>query len=154
MLEHGPYAGQLTVSALTAALRIDGIRGLQGVSSIAERNKIISDREGLDYQNHMDKPHLDMTLIDESLLAHRLTTGEWLSIYKNAPGGKPGSYVLEHGPYAGHITVSALDHALTTPGARGLSGKFSIAARNQIISDKEGLDYVKKGQPKAPGLDS
>ncbi len=39
ILEHGYYAGKIKARALNAALSIDGLRGLEGKSSIAQLNK-------------------------------------------------------------------------------------------------------------------
>ena len=138
VLQHGPYAGEMTVKALDAALRT-GSRGLPGGSSIAMLNQEVSDEHDLDYQNYLEKEDLDIKLIIESLLAHRLSTGEWLSNRKRSKDDK-GSFILEYGPYAGEVTVSALDGALAR-GARGLPGGSSISVLNEEISREHGLDY-------------
>ena len=142
VLEHGPYAGKLTASALENALKIDGSRGLTGKSSIAKRNAIVSEKYGLGFKNHMELDDFDIDLIDESLLAHRQQTGYWLKARAKGPDGKEGGYILEHGSYAGKISASELDRALIVSGARGLEGKSSIAKRNAIISKKHGLDFI------------
>ncbi len=144
VLEHGPYAEQITVRSLESALIIDGARGMLGKSSIAQLNEEISEENGLDYVNHKNQDDLDIELIKESLLAHREETDEWLSVYKKIEGGKEGSYILEHGHYAGQITVSLLENALNKDGARGLSGKSSIAQLNEEISKEKNLDYVNR----------
>lgn len=141
ILEYGPYAGTIKVGALESALKRDNARGLKGESSISERNTAISDRYNLDYCNPLSQAQLKMSLIDESLLAHRLATGEWLIALKTGENGKKGSYVLEHGPYAGTIKVGALQAALVRDGARGLKGTSSIPERNEIVSEQHNLDY-------------
>ena len=146
ILEHGPYAEQITVSSLESALIIDGARGLFGKSSVPQLNEEISQENGLDYVNRKNQDDLDIELIKESLLAHRQETGEWLSVYKKIEGGKEGSYVLEHGHYAGQITVSLLENALNKDGARGLFGKSSVAQLNEEISQEKSLDYVNRGK--------
>ncbi len=146
VLEHGPCAGQISVSALQSALR-SGVRGLPGGSSIAQLNEEISKEHGLDYINHMEQDDLDISLIKASLLAHRTAEGNWLSKTKKGLDGK--SFVLEHGPYAGQITVSALHTALNR-GVRGLDGGSSIAQLNAELSAEYGLDYVKGHHRTAP----
>ncbi|MGH1379211.1 MAG: hypothetical protein ACRBB3_10365 [Alphaproteobacteria bacterium] len=138
-LEYGPYATQETINSINIALA-RGTRGLSGGSSIAKLNAEISEEHGLDYSNHLNQNNLHIDLIKESLLAHRQATGEWLSNGKLGDSGTIGGYVLEHGPYAGELTVTAMESALTT-GGRGLSGGSSIAKLNAEISEEHGLDY-------------
>ena len=137
VLEHGPYAGQVTAGAIDANLSI-GQLGLTGGSSIAKMNAEISEAHGLDYFNHLDQDDLDIELIKQSLLMHRQETGTWLTNRKKRADAQ--SYILEHGPYAGKLKVSALDAALSN-GARGITGGSSIAKMNAEISESHGLDY-------------
>jgi phospholipid N-methyltransferase len=140
ILEHGPYAGQLTAQIIDHALS-RGHRGLSRGSSIAQLNEEISKEYRLDYKNHLAQENLDLEKIKESLLAHRKATGKWLSNGAKGPDNKIGSYVLEHGPYAGQLTVRIIEHALSR-GQRGLPGGSSIAQLNAGISEKQGLDYI------------
>ena len=55
VLEHGPYAEQITIGSLDAALR-NGNRNLPGGSSIPALNAQISEEHGLDYKNRLEKP--------------------------------------------------------------------------------------------------
>ena len=140
ILEHGPYAGQITAAALYSALS-QGLRGLPGGSSTAILNTEVSKEHNLDYFNHLDQQDLDIDLIKASLLAHRQATSEWLSVNKKGGNGKKGSYVLEHGPYAGEITCGAIDAALSD-GYRGLPNGLSIATLNAEVSEEHNLDYI------------
>ena len=125
VLEYGYYAG-ITVRALESALVKDGSRGLEGKSSIAQLNEELAQEGLIEYININNQDDLDIELIKESLLAHYRATGVWLTTDDIVEGGKRGSYVLEHGPYAG-ITLSTLENALAKDGSRGLEGKSSIA---------------------------
>ncbi|MCU7860649.1 MAG: hypothetical protein KZQ86_12650, partial [Candidatus Thiodiazotropha sp. (ex Lucinoma kastoroae)] len=141
-LEHGPYAGKITVSALDSALS-SGMRGLLGGASIAKLNEEISGENNLGYVNHKKQENLDIDEIQESLLAHYQATGEWMTNNKKGEDGKRGSYILEHGPLAGHITVSALETNLAQ-GLRGLPGGASIAKLLEAVSKEFDLGYVNR----------
>ncbi|HBR68825.1 MAG TPA: hypothetical protein DEA55_05550, partial [Rhodospirillaceae bacterium] len=138
ILEHGPYAGQISANNLNAALST-GTRGLPGGSSIAKLNAELSDEHNLDYKNVKDQVDLDLDLIKQSLLAHRLATGTWLSVGAKTPNGKRVNYFLEHGPYAGQMTAGALDACLAK-GSRGLPGGSSIAKLNREIQAELAAD--------------
>ncbi len=137
VLEYGAYAGLINVKALDSALT-RGQRGLVGGSSVTKLNIEISDEHNVDYNKRND---LDILLIKESLLAHRMETGEWLSNSKKSANKGDKRYVLEHGSYAGYITVTALDSALSQ-GLRSLVAGSSVAKLNEEISDEKGLDYI------------
>ncbi len=64
---------------------------------------------------------------------HWEETGEWLVTDKKGADGK--GYVLEHGTYAGEMTVSALQLSLAR-GQRGLSGGSSVAKLNKELKSK------------------
>lgn len=82
--------------------------------------------------NPLAQEKLDLKKIKASLLAHRLATGEWLKQETRGSDGKKGSYVLEHGPYAGKLRVCVLRAALSK-GARGLPGGSSIGRLNDEL---------------------
>ena len=131
VLEYGYYAGQLKVGNLNRALH-QGLLGLEGSTTIAKLNDEVSKEHSLDYVNKNDRADLDIELVKESLLAHYEATGEWLSKSKKAVDGKRGSYVLEHGVYAGEITAINLDNNLYL-GHRGLSGGSSLFKFNEEL---------------------
>lgn len=139
VLEHGPYA-DLKISEINNALR-RGSRSLTEKSSFPRRNKIISDTYQLDYKNRLDQNDLDMDLIDQTIFAHFEATGDWLTGHEKGENGKQGSYVLEHGPYKGLMTVGSLNTALRVDNARGLPGESSFAKRKAVISEIHDLDY-------------
>ncbi len=131
ILEHGPYAGQISINSLNQALRL-GERSLPGGSSIAELKKELSKKLGLNYSDKIKLENLDIKNIRESILAHYQATGKWFSNYTKSKNGNPGSYILEHGPYAGQINVSTLERSLRN-GLRNLPGGSSIAKLKKEI---------------------
>jgi hypothetical protein len=139
-LQYGDYAHVEKIGSIENSLR-NGGRGLEGGSSVARLSAELSQENGLDYTNNMIKDDLDIDLIKESLLAHRLQTGEWLSQNKSADDGVCGSYVLEYGHYAGQLKIGNLNRALHQ-GLLGLEGSTTIAKLNEELSNEHTLDYI------------
>jgi len=137
-VEYGASKEKIRVGTLNTNL-MNGGRGLPGGSSIAQLNQEVSDTNNLDYVNHLELEKLNISQIKDSLLAHRVETGEWLKSSDKTDDNE--SYVLEYGTYAGEINVCALEHALFD-GLRGLPGGSSIARLNKEVSDTNDLDYV------------
>lgn len=88
-------------------------------------------------------PNLDIDLVKKSLLAHRLATGDWLKSTMSIEGGKPGSYILEHGAYKGQIKTCTLKIALIR-GRRNLPKEFSIPKLNEIIALENRLNFHRR----------
>lgn len=149
ILEHGPYAGQLSIGALQAALG-EGLRGLPGNNTILELNKEISRSHNLYHFDPRDQERLDLERVKESLLAHRMATGKWLSANKKGCSGN--GYILEHGYYAGKISNMNLQNSLKA-GNRGLPGGHTIAQLNEEISLLYSLDYFNSKKQKPLSLE-
>ncbi len=90
---------------------------------------------------------LDIKLIKDSLLEHRLATGEWLKNYaKEGDDGTKGSYILRHGVIAdGKLSATSLNGCLLLCN-RGIVKKTSIAQLNEEVSDEHGFDYKNKAR--------
>ncbi len=150
VLEHGSLADQITVGALDSNLA-KGFRSLLGGSSIVKLNEELAKQNNLIFVNNLNRKDLDPELMKDSLLAHYKATGNWLRNHMVGTNGKKGSYVLEHGHYAGQL-VSVLQGALSK-GLRGLPVGSSIAQINEEISDQNGLDYINKQNQENLDLD-
>lgn len=139
-VEHGPYAGLTTWSALDRALHI-GARGLEGGSSLPELCQQVSDENNLDYYNFKDQENLEIEKIMECILAYRLAhppedekPGKW-------PSHTTGA--VTEGPYAGKETWASL-HSAVTQGLRGITEKTSLPKLCEAVSDKYDLDYTNR----------
>lgn|GEM_PF-3557223 len=132
ILEHGPYAEQITIGALEALLRRGG-RNLPKGSSLAKLKEEIAKEHGLDYHNPLDQENLNIEKVKESILTHYLATEEWLTAGKENKNNRKGGYILEHGPYAGK-TICSIELAIRKMGT-------SLAPLKEEIAKELKLDY-------------
>lgn len=137
VLSHGYYAdGALTVGALDHRLN----RQL-GTSISDLYEELASEHEALIYRNPSKIKQLTLGQAKATLLAHFHGTGKpLLTKDREGENGKPGSYVLKHGPNA---------NGITTAGAFDLRARdhlgISIADINEELSN-ENSDFIYKNK--------